>query len=189
MKHKKLNKFLLKWNLYCQRYNQRKERENFIICSKSRLTRFVDILKNYVDNRPLKDTYYAFNKIKIFTILNNLKDIEEVHLVKKFFNKIKRSQKMKAFLALNKLMENRGLEEKEHKIEHQNAVIQESVEIFKNKTKENLKKIIEAEKKIDFLIWKKYALKMSQFQNREHLENCVITLINQGKKLKIYSKI
>lgn len=96
---------------------------------------------------------------------------------------------MKAFLALNKLMENRGLEEKEHKIEHQNAVIQESVEIFKNKTKENLKKIIEAEKKIDFLIWKKYVLKMSQFQNREHLENCVITLINQGKKLKIYSKI
>lgn len=93
MKHKKLNKFLLKWNLYCQRYNQRKERENFIICSKSRLTRFVDILKNYVDNRPLKDTYYAFNKIKIFTILNNLKDIEEVHLVKKFFNKIKEAKK------------------------------------------------------------------------------------------------
>lgn len=183
LKMKRLNRYLMKWNLYSQRHRKKWERKNNIVCSESRLERFVKLLKTYLENRPLKNTYHSFNKIKNFSILKNLKDIEEIEIVKKVFDMINDKQNLRTYLTLKRLIENKNYKMKDSKIQHQELAIKESIYIFKNRTEENLKKMIESEKKNKISRLGGIISKYIEINKRTAFEKIIQK--TQGKYLKI----
>lgn len=145
---KNLNKYLQNWDTYCKRFNKRRERDLAIICSKSRMERFTKILENYVENRPLKNSYHAFNKISIYCIWKQLRDVEEIEIVKGLFDKIKQKQNIKKLISFKELQYFSNVKKKNLEIDHHKNMVMESIEIFKNKTEKNIKTIIDGQRNL-----------------------------------------